>query len=133
MMQPPATGGSKHKSGIPNGQNNRGYNSKVGGLNSLKKDPSHKQLGAQNQQVNALQQYHLNQLQLNTNSRLSSSKPILGGGVAGSKYIIKNQGMSAEPVIKKMSPEGILSKQDGFKTSGINANSKIVRESMSLN
>ena len=64
---------------------------------------------------------------------MSSSKPILGGGVAGSKYIIKNQGMSAEPIIKKMSPEAGFSKNNGFRTSGINANSKINRESMSLN
>jgi len=61
---------------------------------SLKKDSSTKQLGLQNVQdkVNALQQYHLGQMLTNSNSnnRMSSSKPILGGGVAGSKYLMKN-------------------------------------------
>ena len=38
----------------------------------------------------------MNQLHSNShaNSRLSSSKPILGGGVAGSKYVVRNREMN---------------------------------------
>jgi len=36
------------------------------------------------------QQYHLKQMNSQSNSRLSSSKPILSGAVAGQKYLNEN-------------------------------------------
>ena len=83
---------------------------------------------------NSLQQYHLNQLHSNShaNSRLSSSKPILGGGVAGSKYVVRNNRELYSNVngaeSNKHSP---IRKDPQSSSSGIN--SKIIRESMSLN
>ena len=61
---------------------------------SLKKDPSVgkllevvKENSATTAGIDKLQQFHLNALQQDKD-RLSTGKPVLGGGVAGSKYLI---------------------------------------------
>jgi hypothetical protein len=129
-MQPPATGGGKHVSGIPN--SNAFYSRLPSGHNTLKKDSSSKVLG-NNSQMNALQQYHLNQMHNQINSRLSSSKPILGGGVAGSKYMIKSQLGQEDNSVHQMrhSPSGkinIQRNQPGMHHSNAGISSKIDRE-----
>lgn len=127
----------RHRSGIPN--SNQPGNTRPAAKydpqpKGLRKDQSTKQIG-QGSNPNALQQYHLNQLQVNShaNSRLSSSKPILGGGVAGAKYL---QHLPGQPSNGELAgPHSKLSPQTksgaGPPSSGMN--SKIVRESMSLN
>lgn len=138
---------SKHKSGIPNsglpnsnqfggamrtGQRSNAHEMppKSGGI---RKDQSQKTLGlgqknlAQN--PTHLQQYHLSHLNSNnpSNQRMASSKPILGGGVAGSKYLqqnlLSNQSAYDHP---KLSPS-----KNNHSQAAMNSNQ--ARESNSMN
>jgi hypothetical protein len=134
--------GNRHRSGIPNSNNLNGYggkaSSKQTNTQGIKKEASLKQLGLNVQNSgaanpNSLQQYHLNQLHSNShaNSRLSSSKPILGGGVAGSKYVVRNREMNYNANGAESKQHSPTRKDPQSSSSGIN--SKIIRESMSLN